>query len=191
MLLNMATIVNKEIANNHEIFEEDFGSEGSAHSTPKRPSMESPSHDMMDAEDNLFAWSRARTVSIDHSPIRKASSPSYVANMVANSSLSLPAIVTPVGTRIRTPRKASMKIVAHKGKKEEVKFPKLPQLQLEHSHEHPQHNAETVHEHKLKALKVSAEKGIPITTILRKKFSWKNYPGKSKVLNGMPSMKIV
>ncbi|KAG7338475.1 hypothetical protein IV203_011105, partial [Nitzschia inconspicua] len=31
-------------------------------------------------------------------------------------------------------------------------------------------------EHHRKVLKVSSEKGIPVTTIHRKKFSWKNYP---------------
>jgi hypothetical protein len=190
LLLGMANIVSKEIANNTEIFEEDHDQYGggmkceaggllanSTHSNIKRSSTASPPL-MMDDDDCLFAWSRARAVSIDHSPLGKSSSPTHMKEIVGTtSSLSLPAIVTPVGTRFRAYRKASAKFLAHKAKKEQVKFPKLPQLEQLHQPQQQQ-SMQTVQEHKRKALKISAEKGTTITTILRKKFSWKNYPGK-------------
>jgi hypothetical protein len=89
--------------------------------------------------------------------------------------LDCPAIVTPVGTK-RPSRKASLKLWAHKGKKEQVKFPKLPQINL-HPQQLQQPNEHTVEDHQRKAIKISKENGNPITTIMRKKFSWKNYPG--------------
>ena len=176
LLLGMASIVNKEIASKStsEIFNDDDEYDDEQDHTLQtsnpiimRSSTDSPSRFMGDDENDPYAWTRTRTVSID--------SPGGHLNSSPRTLLNFPAIVTPVGTK-RHPRKASLKLItAHKGKKEQVKFPKLPQI-----HHHPQQelpNQQSVEDHLQKALKVSKEKGIPITTIMRKKFSWKNYPG--------------
>jgi hypothetical protein len=169
----MASIVNKEIASKStsEIFNDDDDEQD--HTVPSsnpiimRRSTDSPSRFIGDDENDPYAWTRTRTVSID--------SPGGHLNSSPRTLLNFPAIVTPVGTK-RHPRKASLKLIsAHTGKKEQVKFPKLPQI-----HHHPQQeqpNQHSVEDHLQKALKVSKENGIPITTIMRKKFSWKNYPG--------------
>jgi len=59
-----------------------------------------------------------------------------------------------------------VKSVPVKAKKEHVKFPKLPQLTP----------VCTVEDYTKKAVKIAQQNGIAITTISRKKFSWKNYP---------------
>jgi hypothetical protein len=105
-----------------------------------------------------FSWGRARTVSFD-SP-RNAGAP----------------VVTPVGSK-RTARKASLKQLECKGKKEKIKLPTFPLLPKQQQLLQQQQTSESVHSHKLRAMEVSAKKGISITTIYRKKFSWKNYPG--------------
>lgn len=180
LLLGMSNIVKKEMASNTEIFEEDEPDESDRlqldqylSTLRKRSFAGSPSSHLDD--ENPFAWSRARTVSMD-SPKSHSTSPKHVPSNPL--SLSLPAIVTPVGpSRLRSTRRTNQRLVPHKGKKEKVKLPKLPQL-----HRHPQQlhqqqeNEECVQERRRKAVKMSVEKGIPITTIHRKKFSWKNYP---------------
>mmetsp|Transcript_29098 Transcript_29098/g.54683 ORF Transcript_29098/g.54683 Transcript_29098/m.54683 type:complete len:349 (-) Transcript_29098:655-1701(-) len=173
LLLGMASIVTKEIASSStdEIFEDDNEADikprTSGLLSPMRSSTESPSLNE-ENEDDLFAWTRSRTVSID-SPTGHVSSKTI---LHGPESLNLPAIVTPLARR--TPRKASLKVMAHKAS-QHVKFPKLPQLQQQHQQQ--QHQAlQTVQEHKRKALKISEKTGTPITTIYRKKFSWKNYP---------------
>jgi hypothetical protein len=191
LLLGMSTIVKKEMASNTEIFEEVEPDESDRlqldqylSTLRKRPFAGSPSSHLED--ENLFAWSRARTVSMD-SPKNHAASPKHVPSELL--SLNLPAIVTPVGpSRLRNARRSNQRLVPHKGKKEKVKLPKLPQL-----HRHPQQlqqhqePEESVHERHRKAHKLSVERGIPITTIHRKKFSWKNYPG---MLNSYRSQKM-
>lgn len=183
LLLGISTIVQKEIASNTEIFHEDDESDESDRpqldqylsSLKKRPMTGSPSF-LLDDE-NLFAWSRARTVSMD-SPKSHVISPKHIPSNAV--SLNFPAIVTPMGpSRLRNNvRRTSLKLVPHKGKREKVKFPKLPQLHRHQQQLQQQQQAEeSVQEHHRKALEVSAERGVPLTTIHRKKFSWKNYPG--------------
>jgi hypothetical protein len=181
LLVGISTIVKKEMASNNEIFEDDERDESDRLQLDeylsmlrKRSFAGSPSSLLED--ENPFAWSRARTVSMD-SPKSHSASPKRVSSN--NPELILPAIVTPVGTsRLRNSRRTNHKLVPCKGRKEKVKFPKLPQL-----HRHPQQlqlqqEADNcVKERCRKAVKLSVEKGIPITTIHRKKFSWKNYPG--------------
>lgn len=183
LLLGIAQIVSKEMADcNTEIFDDDEDDDalekdyegGSDDGFCQHPvpsggrSLESPCSFV--EEDDMFAWNRVRTVSMD--------SPNGVARAterVPPLSLTLPAIVTPVGNRGRNTRKATLKTTPHKGKKEHVKFPKLPQL----------HQAlPSVLEHKRKAMEICAADGATVKTIMRRKFSWKNYPGKraSKVV---------
>lgn len=181
LLLGMSTIVKKELANNTEIFHDE--SEESEESD--RPQLEvylsslkkralipgSPSS----LDENCYAWNRARTISIDSPKSRGGgASPKHIPS---NSfSLIMPALVTPMGApRQRNLRKPSLKAaVAHKGKKEKVKFPKLPVLHRHQQQVQQQQQAEeTVQEHHRKVQKAHSEKGIPITVIHRKKFSWK------------------
>lgn len=175
LLLGMSNIVKAEMASNTEIFHEDESTESDRPQLDeylsylnKRAITGSPSS-LMDDSENRYAWNRARTVSID-SPKSHACSPKHIA---------LPPIVSPSGpSRLRNSRKPTLKITPCKGKKESVKFPKLPHL---HRHQQQlqqqQQGEESVQEHHRKVLKVSSEKGIPVTKIHRRKFSWKSYPG--------------
>jgi hypothetical protein len=181
LLLGISTIVKKEMASNTEIFEEDEPDESDRlqldqylSTLPKRSFAGSPSSHLDD--ENSFAWSRARTVSMD-SPKSHCASPKHVPSNPL--SLSLPAIVTPVGpSRLRNTRRTNQRLLPHKGKKEKVKLPKLPQLHRQQQQlQQQQETEECVLEHRRQAVKMSVDKGIPITTIHRKKFSWKNYPG--------------
>ena len=184
LLLGIANIVSKEIASSDKKLFDD-GDDDGIHTRsersfakpsfifdqilPPRQSTESPSSLI---KDDAFAWHRVRTVSIDNGCGSPPRTP-YIEEAMGSTtkSLSLPAIVSPVGTRLRTIRKPSLKLLAHKGKKEQIKFPKLTQK--------PNQNLPNImSQHKRKAMEQHAIKGKPITMILRKKFSWKNYPGK-------------
>lgn len=151
---------------NAYVFDDDDSSKDSSTSsrmqyllTP-RTSSQSPTY----SDDDRFTWNRIRTVSID-SPLNHGLSkqPEAIAMSLGN-----PAIVSPMGTPVgrgRPVRKASLRL-SHKAKREHLKLPKIPQLP-------PTTDAK---EHKKKALQTSVAKGVPIKKILRKKFSWKNYP---------------
>ena len=163
LLLSIATIVSREIANSDkEIFDDENGAEASIIHNQALTSgvTDFPSSFHTDGE---FAWHRVRAVSIDNDSIEKAK---------RSESISLPAVVTPVGSRRRTLRKPSMKITAHRGKKEEIKLPKMALQQIQ-----SQNLPNIMSQHKRKAIEQCAIKGNSITIIHRKKFSWKNYPG--------------
>jgi hypothetical protein len=169
MLLSMSTIVSKEMMENAYIFDDDDESGKSKSDAEDNENglamgttlCSSPSH----SDNDLFAWSRVRTVSMD-SP----HSHGLPMHLDAGSlSLGNPAIVSPTSTPItrgRPLRKASLRL-SHQAKKEHVKIPKMPQL----------HERSSVNEHKKRALEACVAKGTSMKKILRKKFSWKNYPG--------------
>jgi hypothetical protein len=169
LLLSMSNIVSKEIMNNALIFDDDDDSSkdsrSSARSTTENLLTPSLAHHQTSTNslDDRFTWNRVRTVSID-SPLHL-----YQSDEIAVS-LGNPAIVSPMNTPVgrgRPVRKASLRL-SHKAKREHLKLPKMPQLITTIS----------VNDHKKKALQASVAKGTPIKKILRKKFSWKNYPGK-------------
>eukprot|EP00339_Tiarina_fusa_P026839 CAMPEP_0117015950 /NCGR_PEP_ID=MMETSP0472-20121206/12642_1 /TAXON_ID=693140 ORGANISM="Tiarina fusus, Strain LIS" /NCGR_SAMPLE_ID=MMETSP0472 /ASSEMBLY_ACC=CAM_ASM_000603 /LENGTH=337 /DNA_ID=CAMNT_0004719855 /DNA_START=77 /DNA_END=1090 /DNA_ORIENTATION=+ len=170
MLLSMSTIVSKEMMTNSFIFDDDDESDKSNKSDAaeenrgcsalRTTQCSSPSH----SDSELFAWSRVRTVSIDSPPTRGL--PMHLDT--GSMSLGIPALVSPTSTpttRGRPLRKASLRL-SHKAKKEHLKIPKMPQLQERSS----------VTEHKKRALEACVAKGKSMKKILRKKFSWKNYP---------------
>ena len=188
-MLGIANIVSKEIASSDkELFDDsqDFlngnktpFSEPSLilDGTPRGPS-HFPSSSLLD-EDS--AWHRVRTVSIDNEYGTPRRSSPFRATLKPKTIGLLPAVVTPVGKRLRLGRKASIKIV-HKAKKEQIKFPKLSTAQQQTSTQsNNNHLPDIMTQHKRKATEQSNTKGKSITTIHRKKFSWKNYPGKSVV----------
>ena len=164
LLLGISNIVSKEIANSKKkIFDDD-----------EDINDEQPSvifDDPLTPKDDMFGWHRARTVSIDNGqgqgyPPR---STDHEKATESTKSSRLPAIVSPVGTRgLRTIRKPSLKLLANKGER----IPKLTRTQSN------QTVPNVMSEHKRKATEQRVIKGKPITIIFRKKFSWKNYPGK-------------
>lgn len=121
-------------------------------------------------------WTRARSISID-SPQHHGLLPPRLpdeewGNRPTLASLGLPALISPSNTPIgrgRPLRRASLKL-AQKAKRDQLKVPKLPQLPPVIS---------DIKQYKKKALKMGQTKGLAIKTIGRKKFSWKNFPGKS------------
>jgi hypothetical protein len=190
LLLGIATIVSKEIASSDtEIFDDgnddDFLTRNKTSFsepsvildqtlTPKGPS-NLPSSLIGDDD---IAWHRARTVSIDNgygSPRRSPVTGQTGRSKKNTKPLSLPAVVTPTGSRLRPVRKQTLKLLANKGKKEQIKFPKITAQQI-HSHNSLPN---IMAQHKRKAMEQIAIKGKSITIIHRKKFSWKNYPGES------------
>lgn len=182
LLLGISGVVAREMASDSQLFQESDRDDDSEEDIAARPHLKdylyqlnkrsdagSPSYQLDDS--NFFAWNRARSVSID-SPRSHTDSPKHVLHA---PSLSLPPIVTP---KSRSSRRTTLKISPHKGKKDKIKVPNLPQL-ARYQHQLPeqhQHAVESVHEHKMRALKMSAEKCVAISIIHRKKFSWKNYP---------------
>lgn len=187
LLLGIATIVSKEIASSDtEIFDDgnddDFLTRNKTSFsepsvildqtlTPKGPS-NLPSSLIGDDD---IAWHRARTVSIDNgygSPRRSPVTGQTGRSKKNTKPLSLPAVVTPTGSRLRPVRKQTLKLLANKGKKEQIKFPKITAQQI-HSHNSLPN---IMAQHKRKAMEQIAIKGKSITIIHRKKFSWKNYP---------------
>jgi hypothetical protein len=229
LLLGIATIVSKEIASsNTEIFDDEeeeqqdkddqnhdvYDDDNTRHRHPvtsssssypaKERSLESPSS----FNDEMFAWNRIRTVSMDspngqsskvqrhhphHHHLLSLSSSPHVRDGGTSS-----AIVTPVRTRLRSsacsaatvfaggtssssPRLSiKLKMTPHKGKKEGVKFPKLPHLHELQRVQVQQQVLPSIAEHKQKAMEVCNANGRTIKKIMRKKFSWKNYPGKQE-----------
>lgn len=171
-MLGIATIVSKEIASSDkEIFDDGNADD---FQTSHKSSFTEPSLILDQAsasrEPSDFAWHRVRTVSIDN----ENGSPGQSRRFIKTKPISLPAVVTPVGTRLRSVRKPTIKLLATKGKKEQIKFPKLSNAQQQtHNHNLPN----IMSQHKRKATEQSVTKGKSLTIIHRKKFSWKNYPG--------------
>ena len=164
LLLDLSNLVRNEMAANSECLVEEEQQEENAPihlhdylTSINRATATSSPPSFLVHKDDAYSWGRARAVSFDHSPRNPGAS-----------------VVTPVSSK-RTARKAALNL--HKAKKERIKLPNFPHLPRQQQLEQQQKAAESVHEHKLRALQVSDKKGIPITTIYRKKFSWKNYPG--------------
>jgi hypothetical protein len=179
LLLGIATIVSNEIASSkNQIFDDDDDDDDDDYdykrsfrqptvvfddSLTPRTSTGPPSSLI---KDDMFAWHRIRTVSIDSTPRTTTDT---------NNQL---AIVSPVGIRgLRTIRKPSLKLLANKGKKKQIKFPKLIQTQTQTQSNNQTLLPNVMSEHKRKAMEQRTIKGKSITMIHRKKFSWKNYPG--------------
>jgi len=185
LLLGIATIVSKEIASSDkEIFDDGNCDNfqimsGNSFAEPSvildksfssRKSTDFPSSFLGDDD---FAWQRIRSVSIDNeynSP-RKSPKVGQSRRSIKTKTMNSPAVVTPVGTRLRTVRKSSLKLLVHKGKKEQIKFPKTTAQQT-----HNNNMPSIMSQHKQKAIEQCSTKGKSIITIYRKKFSWKNYP---------------
>lgn len=170
MLMSISNIVSNELMTSDDIFDDDDGSSKDFRSTSSSNEnfvtpiavCQSPT----ELEDDQFTWNRVRTVSID-SPVNHCSSKQLSPTRV---SLGHPAIVSPMSTPVGTGRpirKASLKL-SQKARRDHLRLPKIQRLPLKTN----------VKDHMKKALQAGVAKGIPIKKILRKKFSWKNYPGK-------------
>lgn len=169
LLLSVSTIVSRELSENGSVFDDNDGPNYS--SPPPSPggrgaltsllSTHSPS-----SGEESFTWNRVRTVSID-SPLA-GGSPNH--SKASNPNMTDAAVVSPSNTPVtrgRPVRKASARLL-HKPKKvEHLRLPKMPTLR----------SAAVSKVQRRKALQACAAKGMPIKKILRKKFSWKNYPG--------------
>ena len=183
LLLSMSNIVTNEIKNNSHAFDDEGDvctrddasdiSRSSDHDNvllTHRESTQSPTQ----CDDDQFKWNRARTVSID-SPVFTGLLAPHLSNgkspeTVGRSSVR-PALISPMSTPIGTGRplrRASLKM-AQQSKRDHLRLPKLPQIAPVNV---------DVKEYKRKALQNCLVKGNKIQTIGRKKFSWKNYPGK-------------
>jgi len=183
LLLGIATIVSKEMASSDtELFDDNHDDDFLlTHKTPfSEPSIiidgtsasRSPTHFKSSLlADDYSAWHRVRTVSIDNDYGTPRRSPGQSRTMKAKTIGLLPAVVTPVPKRFRPVRKTNLKVLASK-KKEQIKFPKITEKQPTQNPNLPNIMAQ----HKRKATEQSTTKGKSITTIHRKKFSWKNYP---------------
>lgn len=157
LLLSMSTIVSDEMKSNDHLFDDESDSH-SAMSTSTAHSIESPTTPTTADDSALFVWNRVRTVSFD-SPRRGAVSPRSLAVVSPTN--------TPVGKDHHSVRKTSRRI-SQRTNRDSIRLPKMPQLV----------QIAEVKGQKKKALQGSVAKGITIKKILRKKFSWKNYPGK-------------
>eukprot|EP00529_Nitzschia_sp_RCC80_P020065 CAMPEP_0113496954 /NCGR_PEP_ID=MMETSP0014_2-20120614/30383_1 /TAXON_ID=2857 /ORGANISM="Nitzschia sp." /LENGTH=428 /DNA_ID=CAMNT_0000390883 /DNA_START=178 /DNA_END=1464 /DNA_ORIENTATION=- /assembly_acc=CAM_ASM_000159 len=206
LLLGIATIVKKEVADsgykNEVSFFQDETTTASTPprathhqgsriltppSPPKRVGLLDRDDDGHDGDDDMYAWNRARSVSIDspqhhHQQQQQHAHGGYgygYSPQQQNYTLSSPPPACPLPTMISPlidRSKRSMKLTSRnhqgvksvpvKAKKEHVKFPKLPQLTP----------VCTVEDYTRKAVKIAQQNGTVITTISRKKFSWKNYP---------------
>jgi hypothetical protein len=179
LLLSMSKIVKQEIQDDASLFDsDDDSSKASRNSTmdvsheehlnllTPRIHTRSPTSD-----DERFTWNRVRTVSIDSPPQvfsgMIAPPPKAGANNMTH--LGLPNIVSPMNSpavRGRPLRKTSLRLCQKKRK--QLKLPKITQ---------PTTTVSDAKELKKKALQSSAARGTTLKKILRKKFSWKNYPG--------------
>lgn len=158
LLLSMSNIVSEEIKTNAFVFDdEDFDSGRSTSSTSSHDEIFLTPRTSLtkDYDDNLFVWNRVRTVSVD-SP---------------NASRDL-AVVSPTNTpKVRSPKVRKQKRQTPKAKRGLARMPNLPKLsQTEIKGEEKSKGLEA-------AIRASIAKGKTMKKILRKKFSWKNYPG--------------
>lgn len=195
LLLGIANIVSKEIASSDkELFDDnnDDHFHTTQENTPfaepsiifdERSTLNRPSR-FPSYDDEGFASHRIRAVSIDNEfgtprrtttrhngllPPRSTSKPKSIGL--------LPTVVTPIGKkRLRPLRKPSLKVMATKAKKEQIKFPKITDVSSQN--QNLLGNLPNIMSlHKRKATDQRDATGKSITTIYRKKFSWKNYPG--------------
>lgn len=182
LLLSMSNIVSNEIKNNESILddEDDNCSKDDASRYSQASNQENlltPRESLTPTQSNSchFTWNRARAVSIDSPSHSSLVAPNVSSEGSPNSSgftLGRPALISPNSTPIgrgRPVRRASLKL-AQKAKRDHLNLPKMPQM--------PSMNVD-VKEYRTKALEASLAKGTKVKTISRKKFSWKNYPGKS------------
>lgn len=184
LLLGIATIVSKEIANNSnkQIFD-DEGDNDHFYTRSER-SIGQPSYIFDDSptprstssvikdDTSMFAWHRVRTVSIDNG---EGSPKRFITDLDDEKPIGLrvksskhPAIVSPTCKR-GSRRKPNLKILAIKGKKKQVKVRKPTPTQSD------QTLPNIMSDHSNKATKQRVINGKSITMIHRKKFSWKNY----------------
>ena len=194
LLLSMSNIVSQEIKTNATcLYEDCIDDEDSNPDAPGTvevthgfnengltPRMSTRSPTSSDDDDDRFTWNRVRTVSID-SPLSIGRA-TMSATPTSNMMLGDPAIVSPMNSplmRDRPVRKSSLRL-SHKAKRDHLKLPKIPQV--------PSHTTTTtaddvvVKDRKKRTLQTNvAPRGATIKKILRKKFSWKNYPGTSVV----------
>ena len=157
ILLSMSSLVSNEMKTNACCLDDDEDTESNMknnYDDVNTRFCSSPT--VVQSDNDLFQWSRVRTVSID-------SPPRSLQGLVGN-----PAIVTPTNNR---PLRKSHNThrMSHKAKRAHLhnKIPKMPQLQVKTS----------VIDHKKKAIQACVAKGRTMKRIMRKKFSWKNYPG--------------
>ena len=194
LLLGIATIVSKEIASSDKELFDDSNDDDFRTTQEKTPFAEpsiifddrlaltSPSR-FSSSDDQNFALHRIRSVSIDNdyygTPRRSSSRNNGLLSGSTPKPKSiglLPAVVTPVGKkRLRPLRKPSLKTVS-KAKKEQIKFPKITDTSPLNPNLGNLPNIMSLH--KRKAVDQRNATGKSITMIYRKKFSWKNYPGK-------------
>jgi hypothetical protein len=207
LLLSMSKIVKQEIQEDASLFDndddEDMEEQDDQHTTllTRRLHTQSPTSD-----EERFTWNRVRTVSIDSPPqvphavvaAAAAVSASMMAaalpSGVAAQHLRLPNFVSPttspaVARAGRPLRKTSLRLCQKKRK--QLKLPKMANSSTVPHHSHPSPSTTTTtaiisttpsglsdaKELKKKALQFSAARGTTLKKILRKKFSWKNYPG--------------
>jgi hypothetical protein len=185
LLLSMSNIVSKEITNDSACLYEDTvdddeeSSSGSSsvmdysrcskeNGVTSCRSIRSPTS--CEEESDMFTWNRVRTVSID-SPVTTGRSTFSNMPTSANFMLCDSAIVSPMNspvTKERRIRKSSLRL-SQKARREHTKPERAPEP----------FPTMDVGDHKKRALQSSAARGTTIKKILRKKFSWKNYPGTS------------
>lgn len=192
LLLGIANIVSKEIASSDtELFDDDnddyfrTAQEKTPFSEPsiifdERLALTSPPR-FPSFDDEGFSSHRIRSVSIDNefgTPRRTTPRHNGLLSKSTSKPKSfglLPAVVTPVGKkRLRPLRKLSLKVLATKAKKEQIKFPKITDASPQNQNLGNLPNIMSLH--KRKATGQRDATGKSITTIYRKKFSWKNYP---------------
>eukprot|EP00980_Cylindrotheca_fusiformis_P010670 scaffold2381_cov128-Cylindrotheca_fusiformis.AAC.11 len=156
LLLSMSGIVSDEMKSNACLFEDETKTT-SLHRTFDGNEVFLTPHAASDANagNDLFVWNRVRTVSMDSSGAQANSRTLAVVSPTT----------TPVKRGGRSLRKTSRRL-SQKTKKESRSLPKMPQLYQ---------NAD-VRGQKKKGLQGCDTTGRTLKKILRKKFSWKNYP---------------
>lgn len=176
LLLSISSIVSNEVNSNGFSFDEedngmskDDGSETevSKYLLTPRGTCQSPLHT---SDDNI---NRLRSVSIDSFSYRPQSPtvPSTKRTLGGSPLSARPVLISPTSTpvgRTRPVRRTTLKLT-QKAKREHLKLPKIP---------HAPVLTAKVKDYKKKALSTSISKGRKLKVIGRKKFSWKNYPGK-------------
>ena len=188
MLLSMSNIVSQEIKSNATcLYEDHMDDEDSSRDasiamevshgsnenglTPRMSNRSPASSD--DEDDDRFTWNRVRTVSID-SPLSIGRT-TMTATPTSKMLLGDPAIVSPMNSptlMTNKVRKTSLRL-SHKAKRDHLKIPKISQPSSTTTPA-PANNA--IKKRTLQT-NVAPRGGATIKKILRKKFSWKNYPG--------------
>ena len=198
MLLSMSHIVQNEIKDDSSFFEESddeeeeesqvqLGPWRTISTSPPRLSfsknkvltLASSSSSPTTTSSSRKTKARSRAVSIDAS-----SSPLHntITSDLTTAKGSVPSLVSPGGGNtpkssrrgrpIRTPQRLHKNSSAAVLKK--LTVPKLSSSSAAAIHNH----VHDIKEHKQQAIQASVAKGVSLKRIMRKKFSWKNYPGK-------------